>query len=165
VPDDSQISGRNALDRREPKGAVLSPSASMSKDRRGTCGRRVTPHLPGRCMTGFCALQVGVLCISARRAAIRTRIASVFASAVCDSSTSAISSAAVRSALQIGRHVACDHFARPVPSAQAVSPSRSWRHLPRQDARAVFKAAAHLIAWYMACNRPCSRQKPLTTRP
>jgi hypothetical protein len=32
------------------------PSASMSKDRRRTCARRVTPYLPGSCMTNFCAL-------------------------------------------------------------------------------------------------------------
>jgi hypothetical protein len=33
------------------------PSASMSKDRRGTCAWRVTPHLP-RCVTSFCAPQL-----------------------------------------------------------------------------------------------------------
>jgi hypothetical protein len=31
------------------------PSASMRKDRRRTCARRVTPHLPRCCMTSFCA--------------------------------------------------------------------------------------------------------------
>ena len=30
----------------------------MSKDRRGTCGRRITPYLLRCCMTYFCALQV-----------------------------------------------------------------------------------------------------------
>ena len=34
-----------------------SPAASLSKDRHGTCARRVTPYLPGCCMTRFCALQ------------------------------------------------------------------------------------------------------------
>ena len=33
------------------------PSASMPKDRRGTCAWRVTPHLPRCCMTSFCAPQ------------------------------------------------------------------------------------------------------------
>ena len=35
----------------------VSPAASLSKDRRGTCARRVTPYLPGCCLTSFCALQ------------------------------------------------------------------------------------------------------------
>ena len=35
----------------------VSPAASMSKDRRGTCARRITPYLPGCCMTSFGALQ------------------------------------------------------------------------------------------------------------
>ena len=35
----------------------LSRPATMSKDRRGTCARRVTLHLPGCCVTGCCALQ------------------------------------------------------------------------------------------------------------
>jgi len=33
------------------------PSASMPKDRRGTCARRVTSHLPRCCMTSFCVPQ------------------------------------------------------------------------------------------------------------
>jgi hypothetical protein len=33
------------------------PSASMPKDRRGTCAWRVTPHLPCCCMTSLCAPQ------------------------------------------------------------------------------------------------------------
>src|SRR6516164_11228883 len=33
------------------------PTASLSKDRRGTCARRFTPYLAGCCMTSFCALQ------------------------------------------------------------------------------------------------------------
>jgi hypothetical protein len=32
-------------------------SASMPKDRRGTCARRITPHLPRCCLTSFCAPQ------------------------------------------------------------------------------------------------------------
>src|SRR5215471_1778949 len=35
----------------------VSPAASLSKDRRGTCARQVTPYLPGCCLTSFCALQ------------------------------------------------------------------------------------------------------------
>ena len=31
------------------------PSASMPKDHRGTCARRVTPHLQHCCMTSLCA--------------------------------------------------------------------------------------------------------------
>jgi hypothetical protein len=34
------------------------PSASMRKDRRGTCAWRVAPHLPCCCITSFCAPQV-----------------------------------------------------------------------------------------------------------
>jgi hypothetical protein len=36
------------------------PSASMPKDRRGTCAWRVTPHLPRCCVTSFCAPQVAI---------------------------------------------------------------------------------------------------------
>jgi Integrase core domain len=36
----------------------LSRPATMSKDRRGTCTRRVTLHLPTCCVTGCCALQL-----------------------------------------------------------------------------------------------------------
>jgi hypothetical protein len=35
-------------------------SASMPKDRRGTCAWRVTPHLPRCCMTIFCAPQLWI---------------------------------------------------------------------------------------------------------
>src|SRR5215469_763499 len=31
----------------------VSPAASLSKDRRGTCARRATPYLPGCCLTSF----------------------------------------------------------------------------------------------------------------
>src|SRR5215471_13755028 len=37
------------------------PSASIPKDRRGTCAWRVTPHLPRCRMASFCAPQVGTL--------------------------------------------------------------------------------------------------------
>jgi hypothetical protein len=43
-----------------------SPAASLSKDRRGTCARRVTPYLSGCCMTRFCALHA----YADRRAAV-----------------------------------------------------------------------------------------------
>ena len=47
------LAGPNTSLRRDD----VSPAASLSKDRRGTCARRVTSYLPGRRMTSFCALQ------------------------------------------------------------------------------------------------------------